>query len=116
MKAPKKEDIIAQFNTLQASFDDIEKKNSALEKKKKTWSRKIRAAQKLLNYKKKLSKFLRNKLSEEMPTKRKRSANIYFKNRRSKSEVYLCGDCEYIADCINDFNDHTHSQDEDHEN
>ena len=51
-----------------------------------------------------------------MPTKRKRSANIYFKNRRSKSELYLCGDCEYIADCINDFNDHTHSQDEDHEN
>ena len=43
MKALKKEDIIAQFNTLQASFDDIEKKNSALEKKKKTWSRKIRA-------------------------------------------------------------------------
>ena len=24
-----------------------------------------------------------------------------------KSEVYCCGDCDYIADCIHDFNDHT---------
>ena len=30
-------------------------------------------------------------------------------------KVYMCGDCDYIADCIHDFNDHTHSPDEDHE-
>ena len=23
--------------------------------------------------------------------------------------VYLCEDCDYAADCIHDFNDHTHS-------
>ena len=25
--------------------------------------------------------------------------------------MYVCGDCEYAADCIHDFNDHTHSPD-----
>ena len=35
LKALKKEDIIAQFNTLQASFDNIEKRNIVLEKKNK---------------------------------------------------------------------------------
>ena len=24
-------------------------------------------------------------------------------------EVYLCGDCDYVADCVHDFNDHTHN-------
>ena len=28
----------------------------------------------------------------------------------------MCGDCNYIADCIHDFNDHTHSPDEENEN
>ena len=35
---------------------------------------------------------------------------------RASTQAYLCGDCEYAADCIHDFNEHTHSQDEDHEN
>ena len=30
--------------------------------------------------------------------------------------MYLWGDCDYIADCIHDFNDHTHSPDEENEN
>ena len=31
------------------------------------------------------------------------------KKEQSEKPVYLCSDCEYIADCIHDFNDHTHS-------
>ena len=26
-------------------------------------------------------------------------------------DVYFCGECDYLADCIHDFNDHTHSSD-----
>ena len=29
----------------------------------------------------------------------------------ASKDVYLCGDCDYLADCIHDFNDHTHSSD-----
>ena len=36
MKALKKEDIIVQFNALQAKFDIIEKKNIDLEQEKKS--------------------------------------------------------------------------------
>ena len=30
---------------------------------------------------------------------------------RTSTQAYLCGDCEYSADCIYGFNEHTHSQD-----
>ena len=29
--------------------------------------------------------------------------------KESEHDVYLCGECEYSAECIHDFNDHTHS-------
>ena len=29
-----------------------------------------------------------------------------------KQKLYFCGDCDYNADCIHDFNDHTHSTDD----
>ena len=52
-----------------------------------------------------------------MQTKRlKKFKQILQKIVGPKSEVYLCGDCDYIADSIHDFNDHTHSPDEFHEN
>ena len=31
------------------------------------------------------------------------------KDKCANTPVYLCGDCDYLADCIHDFNDHTHS-------
>ena len=31
------------------------------------------------------------------------------KEKCSNTPVYLCSDCDYIAECIHDFNDHTHS-------
>ena len=31
--------------------------------------------------------------------------------KNSNKEIYLCGDCDYVADCIHDFNDHTHDLD-----
>ena len=29
---------------------------------------------------------------------------------------HMCGDCDYIADCIHDFHEHTHSPNENNEN
>ena len=37
------------------------------------------------------------------------------RSKCSDKSVYLFGECEYLADCVHDFNDHTHSLD-DHEN
>ena len=34
------------------------------------------------------------------------------KDKCANTPVYLCGDCDYLADCIHDFNDHTHSPDD----
>ena len=30
----------------------------------------------------------------------------------ANKSVYLCGECEYLADCVHDFNNHTHSSDD----
>ena len=30
----------------------------------------------------------------------------------SDKSVYFCGECDYLADCVHDFNDHTHSLDD----
>ena len=30
----------------------------------------------------------------------------------SNTPVYLCTDCDYLAECVHDFNDHTHSPDD----
>ena len=40
------------------------------------------------------------------------------KEKCSNTPVYLCSDCDYVAECVHDFNDHTHSIDdgEDQEN
>ena len=29
----------------------------------------------------------------------------------ASTQIYFCGECDYLADCIHDFNDHTHSSD-----
>ena len=34
------------------------------------------------------------------------------KSEDASPQVYFCGDCDYLADCIHDFNDHTHSPDD----
>ena len=33
------------------------------------------------------------------------------KQKGANTEVFLCCDCDYIADCIHDFNNQTHSPD-----
>ena len=102
MKALKKEDIIAQFNALQAKYDILENKNIAMEKENKTHIEAIYLLEETV-------KILEEKSNAEKHTKETQTDTSKLKGENT--EVYLCGDCDYIADCIHDFNDHTHSLD-----
>ena len=118
LKALKKEDIIAEFNTLQANFEIIEKRNIVLEKKTIDLEQKNKShieAIQLLEATVKILEEQANLRKDDEKTKEKIPKDTS-KIEGPKSEVYLCGDCDYVADCIHDFNDHTHSPDEDHEN
>ena len=33
------------------------------------------------------------------------------KSKGANTSVYFCGECDYLAECVHDFNDHTHSSD-----
>ena len=117
LKALKKEDIIAQFNTLQASFDNIVKRNTVLEKKNKDLEEKNKSHIEALQLLEETVKILEEQADLRNADKKSNEVQTdTSKVEGPKSEVYLCGDCDYIADCIHDFNDHTHSPDEDHEN
>ena len=39
----------------------------------------------------------------------KESQTDTFEMKNSNKEIYLCGDCDYVAECMHDFNDHTHT-------
>ena len=109
MKALKKEDIIVQFNALQAKFDIIEKKNIDLEQEKKSHIEAINLLEETI-------KILEDQANLRHTDKKTKDVQTdTSKLEGEKSEVYLCGDCDYIADCIHDFNEHTHSSDEDNE-
>ena len=112
MKALKKDDIIAKFNALQANFEILEKKNGDLEKEKKTHLEAINLLEETVRILEKQA---------NVSTVDKKTIEIQTETsdlKVSNTEVFLCGDCDYIADCMHDFNDHTHSSDslEDQEN
>ena len=50
---------------------------------------------------------LKVKQADEIALLQKNNAEL--KEKCSNTPVYLCGDCDYLAECIHDFNDHTHS-------
>ena len=112
LKALKKEDIIAQFNTLQAKFDLLEKKNIVLEKKNLSLEKEknthieaihiLEETVKILDNQSNLSKLEKDTKEIQTDTVEPKGVN---------TDVYICGDCEYIADCVHDFNDHTHNID-----
>ena len=103
LKALKKEDIIAHFNTLQANFNNLEKKNKDLEEENKTHIEAIS----LLEETVKILQEQANKRKKDKDTKEMATDTSELKS--ANTEVYLCGDCDYVANCMHDFNDHTHS-------
>ena len=112
MKALKKDDIIAKFNALQARFNILEKKNEVLEKEKNTHLEAISLLEETV-------KILEKQVNVSNVDKKTKEIQTQTSDLKlSNTDVFLCGDCDYIADCMHDFNDHTHSSDglEDYEN
>ena len=113
LKALKKDDIIAHFTALQTKYNileikilELEKKNKQLEEEKKTEKEAIDLLEetvKVLEIKANLSRI--DKKTTEVQTD-------ISELERASTQAYLCGDCEYAADCIHDFNEHTHNQDD----
>ena len=103
LKALKKEDIISHFNTLQANFNILEKKNVDLEKKNKTHIEAIS----LLEETVKILEEQAYQIKRVKETKEISTDTSELKD--PNTQLYLCGDCDFIADCMHDFNDHTHS-------
>ena len=109
MKALKKENIIVQFHALRAKFNIIEEKNINLEQEKTS---RIEA----INLLEETIKILKEQANTRIADKKTKNVQTdTSKLEGEKSEVCLCGDCDYIADCIQDFNEHTYSPDEDNE-
>ena len=110
MKALKKEDIIAQFDALKAKFDILEKKNIDLEKKNISLEKNNMTHIEAIHLLEETVKILEtqarpsnvDKISKEIQTDT-------LKLEDANKSIYFCSDCDYIADCVHDFNDHTHS-------
>ena len=109
MKALKKEDIIAQFNALQANYDILQNKNIVLEKKIEALENENKTHIEAIYLLEETVKILEKQSTTEKQTKEIQTDTSELKY--ANTEVYLCGDCDYVADCIHDFNDHTHSLD-----
>ena len=115
MKILKKEDIISQFNALQAKFDILEKNNIVLENKNKSLEKEnlthieaIRLLEETVN----ILETQANLNKVDKSTKEIQTDAL--KQEDANTSIYICSECEYIANCIHDFNDHTHSpEDED---
>ena len=112
MKALKKEDIIAQFTALQAKYNILEVKVLDLEKKNKSLEEEKRTHKEVIDLLEETVKVLEEKANQNKIDKKTAEIQTDISNLEGTStQVYHCGDCDYAADCIHDFNDHTHSPD-----
>ena len=105
MKSLKKEDIIARFSALQANYKILEKKNINLEEENNVHKEAINLLEETV-------KVLEKKVNQNKVEKKTTEIQTDFTNLDGAStQIYFCGECDYLADCIHDFNDHTHSSD-----
>ena len=113
MKALKKEDIIAHFRALQANFKILENKNQVLEKKNIKLEDENKVHKEAINLLEETVKILEKKVNHNKIDKRTTESQTDVPNLQegANTPVYLCEDCDYLAECIHDFNDHTHSSD-----
>ena len=85
LKAMKKEDLVKHCEELLLSNKNLEEENSMLVKAKDEHIAQIETLE---------------------------VAVRELKQKGANTPVYLCSDCNYIAECVHDFNDHTHSPDD----
>ena len=105
-KALKKNEIIQQLEELQLKYMDLEKKNINLEEENQVHKEAINLLEETV-------KILEEKATLIKKDKKTTEIQTDISNLEGPSkDVYFCGDCDYLADCIHDFNDHTHSSDD----
>ena len=113
MKALKKEEIIAHLSTLQANYKILEDKNLVLENKNKNLEDDNKVQREAINILEETIKVLEKQSNHEKIDKNTTETQTDIsKLEGSGPQVYFCGDCDFLADCIHDFNDHTHSPDD----
>ena len=113
MKALKKEDMIARVSALHANYKILENKNLDLEKKNINLEEENQVHKEAINLLKETVKILEEKATLIKKDKKTTEIQTDISNLEGPSkDVYFCGDCDYLADCIHDFNDHTHSSDD----
>ena len=97
-------ELLEQFTALQEEFNTIKEENRILlEKQKRFDSIETENRELIENQKKHLEAI--NLLEETVTV-------LQNKKIDTEKDVYICGECEYLADCVHDFNEHTHSQDD----
>ena len=113
LKALKKEDIIAHYTALQTKCNSLEIKILELEKKNKTLEEENRTDKEAIDLLEETVKILEIKANLSRIDKKTIEVQTDFpKLNRSTTQTYLCGDCDFAAECIHDFDEHTHSPDD----
>ena len=127
-KALKKAEVLEQFHSLQAKFDALKEENRILLENQTSLEKENRILQEnqnkhieAINLLEETVMVLQNKANDNQKEHKETIDNMEenMKELRSKCEnksVYLCGECDYLADCVHDFNNHTHSPDDEENN
>ena len=109
-KALKKNELIDQAHALQEELTNLKEENRILSENQKKHIEAIHLLEETVTV-------LQSKKNDTEKEHKKTVDNLEetVKELRSKCanrSVYLCGECDYLANCVHDFNDHTHSQDD----
>ena len=118
-KALKKAEVLEQFHSLQVKFDTLKEENRILIENQKSIENRILMENQnkhieAINLLEETVMVLQNKSSDNQKEYKETIDNMEetMKELKSKCAEYLCGECDYLADCVHDFNNHTHSPDD----
>ena len=109
-KALKKPEILKEYEILQQKFEALEAKHSKLLQTNNDNLEAIRLLEETVTV-------LENKKNDNEKEHKKIIKNLEetvkeLSSKCANKSVYLCDECDYLANCVHDFNDHTHSQDD----
>ena len=123
-KALKKAEVLEQFHSLQVKFDTIKEENRILIENQKSIEKENRILIenqnkhiKAINLLEETVMVLQNKASDNQKEHKETIDNMEetikeLKSKCASKSEYLCDECDHLADCVHDFNNHTHSPDD----
>ena len=109
-KALKKNELVDHVNALQEELTKIKEENRILIENEKRHIEAIHLLEETITV-------LQNNKNNTEKEHKKTVDNLEetvkdLSSKCANRSVYLCGECDYLANCVHDFNDHTHSQDD----